>query len=103
MIQCKNTFSWLFICLFVCLFVFLPIPYLDSLWKKKVRKEKENNNSVWKEREKSVWEMSNGAENPWTFSRNPHPLEPWIQSVYQNTLRCIAVREQSHPSVAKGF
>lgn len=33
-----------------------------------------------------MWEMSNGAENPWTFSRSPHPLEPWIQSVYQNTL-----------------
>lgn len=90
--------------LFVCSFVFLPIPYLDSCGKKKkVRKEKENNTSVWKEREESVWEMSNRAENPWTFSRNPHPLELWIRSVYQNTLWCIAVRKQSRPSAGKGF
>lgn len=32
-----------------------------------------------------MWEMSNGAENHWTFSRNPYPLELWIRSVYQNT------------------
>lgn len=101
MIQCKNNFSWLFVCLFICVPSY-PLSWFPLEKKKKVRKEKESNTSAWNKREESVWEMSNGAENPWTFSRNPHPLEQWIQSVYQNTLWCIAVREWSRPSIGKG-
>lgn len=43
-----------FLGFFVCLFVFLPIPSFDSFWEeknKKVREEKQENTSVWKERE----------------------------------------------------
>lgn len=44
-----------------------------------------------------MWEMSDGAENPWTFSRAPHPLELWIYNQF------IKTPSEQSPSVRKGF